>query len=160
MFARKVSMHLKVDGAAEFKKKMESEVIPFCASRRGSSTKSPSYTQRKRSSCLQSVGERAARETYNRGTFPEVTKILTSVIEGTARVRRTRSSIQRSKGPSPPLRLEPVLRHDGKRVIAEWGKGEYMHLLLWIFVGYVVGWLSGMSPERKRHGPSMGGTMR
>jgi hypothetical protein len=35
-----------------------------------------------------------------------------------------------------------------------------MHLLLWIFVGYVVGWLAGMSPERKRHGPSMGGTMR
>jgi len=35
-----------------------------------------------------------------------------------------------------------------------------MHLLLWIFVGYVVGWLAGMSPERKRYGPSMGGTMR
>jgi len=35
MFARKVSMHLKVDGAAEFKKKIESEVIPILRKQAG-----------------------------------------------------------------------------------------------------------------------------
>ena len=35
MFARKVSMHLKLDGAAEFKKKMESEVIPILRKQAG-----------------------------------------------------------------------------------------------------------------------------
>src|SRR5437764_996466 len=33
MFARKVSVHLKANGAAEFKKKIESEVIPLLRKR-------------------------------------------------------------------------------------------------------------------------------
>jgi len=67
MFARKVSMHLKVDGAAEFKKKIESEVIPIL---------------RKQAGFLDEI-----TLLYNRATFPEVTKILASVIDGAARVQ-------------------------------------------------------------------------
>src|SRR3989442_4110080 len=35
MFARKVSMHLKINGAAEFKKKIECEVIPLLRKQAG-----------------------------------------------------------------------------------------------------------------------------
>lgn len=35
MFARKVSMHLKPDGAAAFKQKMETEIIPVSRKQKG-----------------------------------------------------------------------------------------------------------------------------
>lgn len=35
MFARKVSMHLKPDGAAAFKQKMETEIIPVLRKQKG-----------------------------------------------------------------------------------------------------------------------------
>jgi len=35
MFARKVSMHLKVNGGVEFKKKIEGEVIPLLRKQAG-----------------------------------------------------------------------------------------------------------------------------
>jgi len=83
MFARKVSMHLKNDGARHSSKRLKVTIISFLRKQKGWSTKSPFYTPAKGSSCF-SLWETAEHaEAYNRGTYPEVTKILASVVEGT-----------------------------------------------------------------------------
>jgi len=95
MFARKVSMHLKLDGAVEFKKKMEGEVIPILRKTGGFLDEITFLYPSGKEVHAFSLWETAQHaEAYNRGTFPEVTKILASVVEGTARCKRTRSSIQ------------------------------------------------------------------
>ena len=88
MFARKVSMYLKNDGALEFKQKMESAVIPLLRKQAGFLDEItflyPSGKEVHAFSLWQTA-EHA--EAYNRGTYPEVTKILASVVEGTPRVQ-------------------------------------------------------------------------
>jgi hypothetical protein len=100
MFARKVSMHLKVDGAAEFKKKMESEVIPILHKQAGFLDEITLLYPNGKEVHAFSLWETAEHaEAYNRGTFPEVTKILATVIDGTARVQTyevLNSTIQRT----------------------------------------------------------------
>ncbi len=88
MFARKVSMHLKANGAAEFKKKIESEVIPLLRKQAGfldEITFLYSSGKEVHAFSLWETAEHA--EAYNREGYPEVTKILTSAIEGTPRVQ-------------------------------------------------------------------------
>ena len=88
MFARKVSMHLKVNGGVEFKKKIEGEVIPLLRKQAGFLDEItflyPSGKEVHAFSLWQTA-EHA--EAYNRGTYPEVTKILAPVVEGTPRVQ-------------------------------------------------------------------------
>ena len=100
MFARKVSMHLKVNGGVEFKKKIEGEVIPLLRKQAGFLDEItflyPSGKEVHAFSLWQTA-EHA--EAYNRGTYPEVTKILASVVEGTPRVQTyevLNSTIQRT----------------------------------------------------------------
>src|SRR5438445_8272132 len=100
MFARKVSMHLKVDGAAEFKKKIESEVIPILRKQAGFLDEITLLYPSGKEVHAFSLWETAEHaEAYNRVTFPEVTKILASVVEGTPRVQTyevLNSTIQRT----------------------------------------------------------------
>jgi hypothetical protein len=100
MFARKVSMHLKLDGAAEFKKKIESEVIPILRKQSGFVDEITLLYPSGKEVHAFSLWETAEHaEAYNRGAFPEVTKILASVIDGTARVQTyevLNSTIQRT----------------------------------------------------------------
>jgi hypothetical protein len=100
MFARKVSMHLKLDGAAEFKKKIESEVIPILRKQSGFVDEITLLYPSGKEVHAFSLWETAEHaEAYNRGAFPEVAKILASVIDGTARVQTyevLNSTIQRT----------------------------------------------------------------
>jgi heme-degrading monooxygenase HmoA len=100
MFASKVSMHLKVNGAAEFKKKIENEVIPLLRKQAGFLDEITLLYPNGKEVHAFSLWESAEHaEAYNRGTYPEVTKILASVIEGTARVQTyevLNSTIQRT----------------------------------------------------------------
>ena len=100
MFARKVSMHLKVDGAADFKKKIEGEVIPLLRKQAGFLEEITFLNPNGREVHAFSLWESAEHaEAYNRVAYPEVTKILAPVIEGAPRVQTyevLNSTIQRT----------------------------------------------------------------
>ncbi|HEV2195126.1 MAG TPA: hypothetical protein VGR55_06070 [Candidatus Acidoferrum sp.] len=100
MFARKVSMHLKADGAAEFRKKVESEVIPLLRKQAGFLDEITLLYPSGKEVHAFSLWETAEHaEAYNRGAYPEVTKMLTSVVEGAPRVQTyevLNSTIQRT----------------------------------------------------------------
>jgi hypothetical protein len=100
MFARKVSMHLKVNGGAEFKKKIESEVIPLLRKQAGFLDEITFLYPSGKEVHAFSLWETAEHaEAYNRGAYPEVTKILTSVVQGAPRVQTyevLNSTIQRA----------------------------------------------------------------
>jgi len=88
MFARKVSMHLKISGGADFKKKMENEVIPMLRKQAGFLDEITFLYPSGKEVHAFSLWETAENaEAYNRGAYPEVTKILAPVVEGTPRVQ-------------------------------------------------------------------------
>src|SRR5260370_16776687 len=102
MFARKVSMHLKVNGGVEFKKKIEGEVIPLLRKQAGFLDEItflyPSGKEVHAFSLWQTA-EHA--EAYNRGTYPAVTKILASVFEGTPRRQTDQAPHSTPHKPTP-----------------------------------------------------------
>src|SRR5437879_13538336 len=76
--------------------------------------------------------------------------------------RRTKSSIQRSKSPSPLWRPEAdrTLRYVGADQVRpqrenRLGKEECMYLLAWVFVGAVVGWGAGRALQGDGYGVIM-----
>ena len=87
MFARKVSMHLKPNSVAEFTQRIEKDILPLLRKQKGfqdeitfvGSTGTEAF-----GISLWDTAENA--EAYNRGTYPEVTKILARVVEGTPKV--------------------------------------------------------------------------
>jgi heme-degrading monooxygenase HmoA len=87
MFTRKVSMHLKPNSVAEFTRTIEKEIIPLLRKQKGfqdeitfvGSTGTEAF-----GISLWDTAENA--EAYNRGTYPEVTKNLARMVEGTPRV--------------------------------------------------------------------------
>jgi len=88
MFARKVSMHLKANGAAEFKQKVENEVIPLLRKQAGFLDEITFLYPSGKEVHAYSLWESAEdAEAYNRGAYSEVTKMLASAIEGTSRVQ-------------------------------------------------------------------------
>jgi hypothetical protein len=87
MFARKVSMHLKPNSVVEFTQRLDKEIIPLLRKQKGFQDEitfvAPSGTQ----AFGISLWERAENaEAYNRGTYPEVTRLLATVVEGTPQV--------------------------------------------------------------------------
>jgi hypothetical protein len=84
MFTRRVSMHLKPNSVPEFTQTIEKEIIPLLRKQKGfqdemtfvGSTGTEAF-----GISLWDTAENA--EAYNRGTYPEVTKILARVVEGT-----------------------------------------------------------------------------
>ncbi len=87
MFARRVSMHLKPNSVPELTQRLEKEIIPLLRKQKGFQDEitfvAPSGTE----AFGISLWEKAENaETYNRGTYPEVTKILARVVEGTPQV--------------------------------------------------------------------------
>jgi len=87
MFTRRVSMHLKSNSVAEFTRTLEKEIIPLLRKQKGfqdeitfvGSTGTEAF-----GISLWDTAENA--EAYNRGTYPEVTKMLAKVIDGTPQV--------------------------------------------------------------------------
>src|ERR1700674_2921319 len=87
MFTRRVSMHLKPNSVAEFTKTIEKDILPLLRKQKGfqdeitfvSSTGTEAF-----GISLWDTPENA--EAYNRRTYPEVTKTLARVVEGTPQV--------------------------------------------------------------------------
>jgi heme-degrading monooxygenase HmoA len=87
MFARKVSMHLRPDSVAEFTRKLEKEVIPLLRKQNGFQGEMTFVaTDRNEAFGISLWDRKESAETYNRGSYPEVAKILATVIEGTPQV--------------------------------------------------------------------------
>ncbi len=87
MFARKVSIHLKPHSAVEFTRKIEEEVIPLLRKQAGFHDEITFLVPGGAQAFGISLWERAENaEAYNRGTYPEVARILAKVIEGTPRI--------------------------------------------------------------------------
>ena len=88
MFARKVSMQLQAGGAAEFKHKIENEVIPLLRKQKGFLDEITFLYPNGKEVHAFSLWETAeTAEAYNRGAYPAVTKILAPVVVGTPRVQ-------------------------------------------------------------------------
>ena len=87
MFARRVSMHLKPNSVAEFTQRLEKQIIPLLRKQKGFQDEitfvAPGGTQAFGISLWEN---KENAETYNRGTYPEVAKILSRVVEGTPQV--------------------------------------------------------------------------
>jgi hypothetical protein len=87
MFARKVSMRLKAQGAGEFIQKMENEVIPLLRRQKGFLDEITLISQSGKEVYAYSFWETSADgEEYNRTTFTQVSKLLSGVIDGAVRV--------------------------------------------------------------------------
>lgn len=87
MFARRVYMHLKPNSVAELTQRLEKEIIPLLRKQKGFQDEitfvAPSGTE----AFGISLWDRAeSAEAYNRGTYPEVTKLLANVVDGPPQV--------------------------------------------------------------------------
>jgi hypothetical protein len=87
MFARRVYMHLKPNSVAELSQRLEKEIIPLLRKQKGFQDEitfvAPSGTE----AFGISLWDRAeSAEAYNRGTYPEVTKLLATVVDGPPQV--------------------------------------------------------------------------
>jgi hypothetical protein len=87
MFARRVSMDLKPNSVAEFTQRLEKEIIPLLRKQKGFLDEFTFVAPRGIEAFGISLCDKAENaEAYNRGTYPEVTKILAGVVEGTPQV--------------------------------------------------------------------------
>lgn len=87
MFARRVYMHLKPNSVVEFTKRLEKEILPLLRKQKGFQDEITFVGQGGTEAFAISLWEKAENaEAYNRGAYPEIAKILTSVIEGAPQV--------------------------------------------------------------------------
>lgn len=87
MFARKVSVRLKVDAAGPFIQKMEDEIIPLLRKQKGFLDELTLISQSGKEVYAYSFWENSDdAETYDRTTFRDVNSLLTGLIEGTVRI--------------------------------------------------------------------------
>jgi hypothetical protein len=87
MFARRVHMHLKLNSVTEFTQRLEKDVLPLLRKQKGFQDEITFVAQGGREAFAISLWDKPENaETYNRGTYPEVTKILAAVIEGAPQV--------------------------------------------------------------------------
>jgi heme-degrading monooxygenase HmoA len=87
MFTRRVSMHLKLNSVAEFTQTLEKDILPLLRKQKGFQDEITFVGQGGKEAFGISFWDTAENaEAYNRGTYPEVTKILARVVEGTPQV--------------------------------------------------------------------------
>jgi hypothetical protein len=87
MFARRVYMHLKPNSVSEFTQRLEKDVLPLLRKQKGFQDEITFVGQSGKEAFGISVWNKAEdAEAYNRGTYPEVAKILASVIDGSPQV--------------------------------------------------------------------------
>lgn len=87
MYTRRVSMQLKSNSVAEFTQRIEKDILPLLRKRKGFQDEitfvAPGGTD---AFAISLWDNRENAEAYNRETYPEVTKILAGVVEGTPKV--------------------------------------------------------------------------
>jgi heme-degrading monooxygenase HmoA len=88
MFAHKLSMYLKNDGALAFKHKIENEIVPLLSKQKGFIEEITFLYLNGREVHAFSLWQSAEHaEAYNRGSYPEVARMLASVIDGMPRIQ-------------------------------------------------------------------------
>ena len=87
MFARRIYMHLKPNSVAEFTQRVEKDILPLLRKQKGFQDEITFVGQGGAEAFAISLWDKAENaEAYNRGTYPEVTKLLATVVEGPAQV--------------------------------------------------------------------------
>jgi hypothetical protein len=87
MFARRVYLRLKPNSVAELTQRVEKEVLPLLRKQKGFQDEITFVAPGGMEAFGISLWDNAENaETYNRATYPEVAKILASVVEGVPRV--------------------------------------------------------------------------
>jgi heme-degrading monooxygenase HmoA len=87
MYARRVSLHLKPNSAAEFTQKLEAEIIPMLRKQKGFQDEITFVTPAGKEAFGVSLWDnKESADAYNRGSYAEVTKILAKLVEGTPQV--------------------------------------------------------------------------
>jgi len=87
MFARRVYLQLKPNSVAELTKRLETEVIPLLRKQKGFQDEIAFVGQSGKEAFGISLWDSAENaEAYSRAAYPEVTKLLATVVEGTPRV--------------------------------------------------------------------------
>jgi heme-degrading monooxygenase HmoA len=104
MFARTVTVRLKNNMAAEFKKTLENEILPLLRKQRGFQDEITLVAQEGNEAVGISLWDnRQNAEAYQRETYPEVQKMLTKVIDGSPQVKTydvPTSTIQKTRAGS------------------------------------------------------------
>jgi len=104
MFARTVTVRLKNNMAADFKKTLENEILPLLRKQRGFQDEITLVAQEGNEAVGISLWDnRQNAEAYQRETYPEVQKLLTKVIDGSPQVKTydvPTSTIQKSRAGS------------------------------------------------------------
>ncbi len=87
MFARRVSMQLKPNSVPELTQTLEKQIIPLLRKQTGFQDEITFVGPGETKAFGISLWENKENaEAYNRGTYPEVTKLLARVVEGTPQV--------------------------------------------------------------------------
>ena len=87
MFARRVSMNLKPNTKAEFTQQLDKEIIPMLRKQKGFQDEITFVVPSGKEAFGISLWDnKESAETYNRGAYLEVAKLLSKVVEGTPRV--------------------------------------------------------------------------
>jgi hypothetical protein len=87
MFARRVYLHLKPNSVAELTQRLEKEIIPLLRKQKGFQDEITFVSQTGKEAFGISLWDNAENaEAYNRGAYPEVTKLLSRVAEGNPQV--------------------------------------------------------------------------
>ena len=87
MFTCRVSMHLKPNCVAEFTRTIENQIIPLLRKQKGFQDEITFVTSAGTEAFGISLWDTVENaEAYNRATYPEVTKLLAKVVEGTPKV--------------------------------------------------------------------------
>ncbi len=87
MFARRVYMHLKPNTVAELTQRLEKDVLPLLRKQKGFQDEITFVGQGGGEAFAISLWDtRESAEAYNRGTYPEVAKLLASIVEGAPQV--------------------------------------------------------------------------
>ena len=87
MYTRNVSMKLKVNGAPEFTRTLEKEILPLLRKQKGFKDEISFVAPERNEAVAISFWEKKDQaEAYNRETYPAVLKALSKVVEGTPKV--------------------------------------------------------------------------
>jgi heme-degrading monooxygenase HmoA len=87
MFALRVYLHLKPNSVAELTQRLEKQIIPLLRKQKGFQDEISFVGKGGTEAFGISLWDKAEdAEAYNRGAYPEVTKILATVVEGPAQV--------------------------------------------------------------------------
>ena len=87
MFARRVSMHLKPNSVKEFTQRLEKDILPLLRKQTGFQDEITFVGQGGTEAFAISLWDKPENaEAYSRAAYPEVTKVLATVVDGTPQV--------------------------------------------------------------------------